>query len=115
MKFHLTYCPFQKGSIVVDNKASPAKASKKITKNARRGIVYIGNIPHGFYEPQLSDYFGQFGNVTKVRCARSKKTGESKGYAFIEFREPEVASIVAETMNNYLMGKRLLKGNFFFV
>lgn len=44
--------------------------------------------------------------------ARSKKTGRSRGFAFIEFKEPEVAKIAAETMDNYLMLKRLLKGTF---
>lgn len=37
------------------------------------------------------------------------QTGNSKGYAFIEFDCDEVAKIVAETMNNYLMGERLIK------
>lgn len=58
----------------------------------------------------MSQYFQQFGMVTNVRVIRSKKTGNSKGFAFVEFKDPEVAQVVAETMNNYLMGKRLLKG-----
>lgn len=37
------------------------------------------------------------------------QTGGSKGYAFIEFDCVEVAKIVAETMNNYLMGERIIK------
>lgn len=37
------------------------------------------------------------------------QTGGSKGFAFIEFESGEVAKIVAETMNNYLMGERLIK------
>jgi nucleolar protein 15 len=47
--------------------------------------------------------------VTNVRLGRSKKTGASRGYAFIEFRYADVAKIVAETMNNYLMFEKLLK------
>lgn len=38
------------------------------------------------------------------------QTGRIKGYAFIEFEHPEVAKIAAETMDNYLMYDRLLKG-----
>lgn len=41
------------------------------------------------------------------------QTGGSKGYAFVEFDCDEVAKIVAETMNNYLMGERLLKCEYF--
>ena len=39
----------------------------------------------------------------------SLQTGRSKGYAFVEFECDEVAKIVAETMNNYLMFNKLLK------
>lgn len=59
----------------------------------------------------MTEYFKQFGVVTNVRVIRSKRTGNSKGFAFVEFKEPSVGQIVAETMNNYLMGKRLIKGN----
>lgn len=40
------------------------------------------------------------------------QTGRSKGYAFVEFAHDDVAKIVAETMNNYLMFERLVKGIF---
>lgn len=77
-----------------------------------RGVVYIGHIPHGFYEEQMKDYFSQFGRVTRVRLARSKKTGASRGYGYVEFQHQEVAKIAAETMNNYLMCGRLLKATY---
>jgi nucleolar protein 15 len=51
----------------------------------------------------------QFGSVTNIRLGRSKKTGASRGFAFVEFRYADVAKIVAETMNNYLMFEKLLK------
>ncbi|XP_068428617.1 MKI67 FHA domain-interacting nucleolar phosphoprotein [Clinocottus analis] len=73
------------------------------------GVVYVGHLPHGLFEPQLKSYFEQFGKVLRLRLSRSKKTGGSKGYAFVEFDCDEVAKIVAETMNNYLMGERLIK------
>ncbi|XP_053554055.1 MKI67 FHA domain-interacting nucleolar phosphoprotein [Bombina bombina] len=76
------------------------------------GVVYVGHIPKGLYEPQLKEYFGQFGTVTRLRLSRSKKTGGSKGYAFVEFESDEVAKIVADTMNNYLFCERLLKCEF---
>lgn len=37
------------------------------------------------------------------------QTGRSKGYGFVEFECDEVATIVGETMNNYLIGERLIK------
>ncbi|KAK7939201.1 hypothetical protein WMY93_002527 [Mugilogobius chulae] len=73
------------------------------------GVIYVGHLPMGLFEPQLKSYFEQFGKVLRLRLSRSKKTGGSKGYAFVEFDCDEVAKIVAETMNNYLMGERLIK------
>lgn len=39
----------------------------------RRGVIYVGRLPHGFYETQLKEYFSQFGTVTKVHVSRNKK------------------------------------------
>ena len=44
-----------------------------------------------------------------MRLSRNKKTGASKHYAFIEFKSAEVAKIVAETMDNYLLFGHILK------
>lgn len=76
------------------------------------GTMYIGHIPHGFYEEQIRDYFLQFGVVNKVRLARSKKTGGCKGYGYVQFANEDVAMIAADAMNNYLMFDRLIKCQF---
>ncbi|KAF9571208.1 MKI67 FHA domain-interacting nucleolar phosphoprotein [Mortierella alpina] len=73
------------------------------------GVVYLGRIPHGFYEDQMQAYFSQFGKVLRLRLSRNKKTGKSKHYAFIEFASQEVADIVADTMDNYLLFGHQLK------
>jgi len=39
------------------------------------GVVYVGHIPHGFYEEQMRKYFSQFGTVTRLKLARSRKVG----------------------------------------
>jgi len=38
------------------------------------------------------------------------QTGRSKGYAFVEFEFEEIAKIAAQSMDNYLMFERLVKG-----
>ncbi|CAG5866002.1 unnamed protein product, partial [Menidia menidia] len=87
--------------------AKKNKASKGLRLTP--GVLYVGHLPLGLFEPQLKAYFEQFGKVLRLRLSRSKKTGGSKGYAFVEFECDEVARIVAETMNNYLMGERLIQ------
>ncbi|XP_017878357.1 MKI67 FHA domain-interacting nucleolar phosphoprotein-like [Ceratina calcarata] len=96
----------------VRSKKRVQERPKIIRKREPRGVVYIGHIPHGFYEEQMSEYFKQFGRVTRVRLVRSRNSGRSCGYGYVEFAVPEVAKIAAETMNNYLMCDRLLKATY---
>lgn len=90
----------------VQKKLSKAQQSGK---NEGPGTVYVGRIPHGFYEKEMREYFSQFGDITKLRLSRNKYTGASKHFAFIEFSSTEVAKIVAETMDNYLLFGHILK------
>lgn len=87
--------------------AKPTESSK--AKGAKRGVIYIGRIPHGFHEVEMRKYFSQFGDIINLRLSRNKKTGASKHYGWIEFESHEVASVAAETMNNYLLEGHLLK------
>merc|ERR1712060_616203 len=80
----------------------------KVTKESTRGVLYVGHLPKGFNETELKNFFQQFGQVTKLRVARSVKTARSKGYAFLEFGEKKVAEIAAKAMNNYMMFGRTL-------
>ncbi|CAG8090731.1 unnamed protein product [Penicillium salamii] len=87
-------------------------AAKQLKKNGppeEPGTVYIGRIPHGFYEHQMKAYFSQFGEITQLRLSRNRQTGRSKHYAFIEFSSTTVAKIVADTMDNYLMYGHIVK------
>ncbi|KAL5000642.1 hypothetical protein BDV10DRAFT_31143 [Aspergillus recurvatus] len=97
------------------------KAKRKILKlqkqnkaesSGQPGVVYVGRIPHGFYEHQMRAYFSQFGDITKLRLSRNRHTGKSKHYAFIEFASESVAKVVAATMDNYLMYGHILKCKF---
>ncbi|KAI0142394.1 hypothetical protein F4776DRAFT_661462 [Hypoxylon sp. NC0597] len=90
------------------------KASKELLKSSKseddeRGVVYIGRLPHGFYEHEMRSYFSQFGKIERLRMSRNKKTGASKHFAFIEFASAPVAEVVAKTMDNYLLFGRILK------
>jgi len=87
----------------VDNSAS------KKAKKTKKGVIYIGRLPDGFEEKELSKYFNQFGEITNVKLARNKKTGRSKHFAFLEFANGDDAKIAQETMNNYLLMNHQLK------
>lgn len=57
----------------------------------------------------MTAYFNQFGPVTRLRLSRNPKTGASRHFGFVEFQDADVAKIVAETMDNYLIMGHLLQ------
>ena len=84
-------------------------ASSTADSTTSPGYIYVGRIPHGFYEKQMRAYFQQFGHITNLRLSRNKTTGRSKHFAFLEFASEDVAKIVAQTMDNYLLFGHILK------
>lgn len=49
------------------------KTAKKEETSGKPGVVFLGRIPHGFYEKQMTSYFRQFGTVNRLRLSRNKK------------------------------------------
>jgi len=96
-------------------KFKKSKKNKKTSKEDERfqsgnpGVIFISHLPHGFFEPQLKGFFNNFGDVLRLRLSRSKKTGGSKGYAYVEFSTLGAAETVAECMNGYLLFNHILK------
>jgi nucleolar protein 15 len=86
----------------------PKKAKSSGPSSGTPGVMYLARIPHGFYEHELREYFGQFGDITRLRVVRNKKTGASRHRAFIEFADAEVADIAARTMDKYLLFGHIL-------
>lgn len=99
---------FEKALSQIRQRAKKQKKKEKVNS----GVVYLGHLPSTLSESHIYDYFAQFGDISRFRLSRSKRTGNSKGYAFVEFESEDVAKIVAETMDNYLFGERLLSCKF---
>eukprot|EP01130_Rhizamoeba_saxonica_P010894 TRINITY_DN4492_c0_g1_i4.p1 TRINITY_DN4492_c0_g1~~TRINITY_DN4492_c0_g1_i4.p1 ORF type:complete len:249 (+),score=73.26 TRINITY_DN4492_c0_g1_i4:36-782(+) len=87
------------------------KRKTEVSENAGKmdeGVIYLGHIPYGFFEAQMREYFTQFGEISRLRLSRNKRTGRSKHYCFIQFFDPFVAQVVADTMDGYIMYERAL-------
>ncbi len=99
---------------IVKKKKKTQQKSKKgqdltVNNDDASRVIYLGHIPPAFEEPQILAFMSQFGKITNVKLSRSQRTGNPRGYAFIEFADEEVAAIVANTMSGYfLMGERRL-------
>jgi nucleolar protein 15 len=80
---------------VVHKKPSGNKSKKnelvEADKKAEGGsnVIYLGHIPANFEEPELRGFLGQFGNVTRLKLIRARKTANPRGYGFVEFDDEE--------------------------
>ncbi|CAL2037426.1 unnamed protein product [Caenorhabditis brenneri] len=96
-------------SISAGGRKQPQKTEKVQKKPQKKiWVVKLQRIPFGFFERELLGYFRQFGNVLRIRVARSRKTGNHKGWAYVGFDNKSVAEIAAESMNGYLMFEQRL-------
>lgn len=93
------------------SKLTTGVISKKKLDLESSDTIYLGHIPHGFYEKEMRSFFDQFGKIVKLKLFRSSKTNNSKGYAFIQFENDETAKIVSETMDGYFIHERKLVSN----
>lgn len=90
-------------------RAAPQGQGESEGQDEPAHVLYVGRLPHGFYERELRQYFSQFGTVTKVRVSRNKKTARAKHYAFLEFKDARVCRVAAEAMDGYILMERALK------
>ncbi len=81
------------------------------TEEEEGRVVYVGHIPHGFYEEAMKGFFRQFGGLKRCRLSRSKRSARSKGYAFLEFEDSATACIVANAMDGYFIYDKQLVCN----
>jgi nucleolar protein 15 len=97
-----------KKSRSTQRKAASKKKSAEAAANMS-SVMYIGHLPPHFEEHELVQFLKQFGKVLNLRVSRSKKTGNSKGFAFVQMQSPGIAAIVADTLAGYIMfGQRRL-------
>ncbi|CAN8279004.1 unnamed protein product [Cochlearia groenlandica] len=70
--------------------------------------VYLGGIPTNASEGDIKGFCESIGEVTEVRIMREKESGDGKGYAFVTFRNKDLAFDAIENLNNTeFKGKRI--------
>ncbi|EED87040.1 RNA binding protein, partial [Thalassiosira pseudonana CCMP1335] len=62
--------------------------------------VFIGNLPFDATEEDVNQLFAtHWGRIESVKIVRDWKSGKSKGYGFIQFYEPMVATSAMKSVN----------------
>ncbi|KAL3807689.1 hypothetical protein ACHAXA_007335 [Cyclostephanos tholiformis] len=79
---------------------------------APRHDVFVGNLAFATTEEQLHAAFSEVGRVIRVRMVSDIETGKPRGFAFVEFEDPQAALSAIRNMNDYEINGRKLRVNF---
>ena len=61
--------------------------------------LFVGNLSYDATEEEVRDHFAQAGPVSRVFIPLDRDTGRPRGFAFVEFSDPEVAKSALERFN----------------
>jgi len=61
--------------------------------------LYVGNLPYGATDQQLTEMFGAHGTVETVRIITDRFSGQSKGFGFVEMASDEEAGRAITALN----------------
>jgi RNA recognition motif-containing protein len=71
--------------------------------------LYIGNLSKSITEQELNALFTQAGDVTSVNIITDRKSGESRGFAFITMSALSEADKAVSMFNSFSLAERSLK------
>ncbi|CAP61689.1 uncharacterized protein PODANS_4_2600 [Podospora anserina S mat+] len=70
--------------------------------------VFVGNVDYSASPEELQSHFGDCGSINRVTILLDKFTGQPKGYAYVEFSEPNMVA-QALVLNDSLFKGRNIK------
>lgn len=73
--------------------------------------IFIGDLSNEVNDEVLTQAFSAFGSVSEARVMWDMKTGRSRGYGFVAFRERTEAEKALSTMDGEWLGSRAIRCN----
>ena len=71
--------------------------------------LFVGNLSSSTTREELNALFTQAGDVTAADVVKDRKSGESKGYAFITMSAQNEADKAVSMFNRYALREHVLK------
>lgn len=71
--------------------------------------IYVGNINYSLGEAEIQKIFEVLGKVESVKIIRDKRTGRSKGFAFVEMPNKKEAMEAIKTLDGKEVAGRNLR------
>src|SRR2546427_2036354 len=62
--------------------------------------LFVGNLPYDATEDEIRQHFSSVGNLSYVSIPVDRETGKKRGFAFVEFADPQQAQEAIRQFNN---------------
>jgi cold-inducible RNA-binding protein len=72
--------------------------------------IYVGNLPFSATEEEVSQLFGQYGQVHSVALITDRESGRPRGFGFVEMDDSEALEAIS-ALDGHEMGGRNLRVN----
>lgn len=89
-----------------------ASAVAAASSSGQKHDIFVGNLAFATTEEQLYAAFSELGRIVKIRMVSDLETGKPRGFAFVEFEDPQAALSAIRNMNDYEINGRKLRVNF---
>jgi len=70
--------------------------------------LFVGNLPFKLSENDVSDLFGQYGEVVSCSMPVDRDTGRKRGFAFVEMKDDAQAEAAIQALNGRQIEGRAL-------
>jgi cold-inducible RNA-binding protein len=73
--------------------------------------LFVGNLAFSTTQTELSELFGEHGEINEVFIPTDRDSGRPRGFAFVEFTDEGAATAAIEKLDGYELGGRNLRVN----
>jgi cold-inducible RNA-binding protein len=73
--------------------------------------IYLGNLSKSMSDAQLNELVTPYGKANSAEVAKDRKTGESKGFGFVEFGTDEEAKAAISALDGKEVQGQTIKVN----
>jgi cold-inducible RNA-binding protein len=73
--------------------------------------IYVGNLDYQATEEELRKLFEPYGAIERVTIPLDSATGKTRGFAFVEMQDENVAKAAIHELNGSKLGDRTLVVN----
>eukprot|EP00816_Leptocylindrus_hargravesii_P002709 CAMPEP_0196813274 /NCGR_PEP_ID=MMETSP1362-20130617/35284_1 /TAXON_ID=163516 /ORGANISM="Leptocylindrus danicus, Strain CCMP1856" /LENGTH=370 /DNA_ID=CAMNT_0042189393 /DNA_START=38 /DNA_END=1150 /DNA_ORIENTATION=+ len=99
--------PQQTGSMM-----GSAPSREHQSNPSERNDIFVGNLAFSTTEEQLHTIFSEVGKLVKIRMVSDSETGKPRGFAFVEYEDPQAALSAIRNLNDYELNGRRIRVNF---